>query len=102
MPLAQRILSTTTLGLLLCTLAVFGSLPAQAGHSGGLHIDDASWDGATLTADGGADKPKRGGGPVEIFDADPARHSGWPICPTAVTGRLAAPPVLIAYMQHRI
>jgi PKD repeat protein len=30
MPLPQRILSTTVLGLLLCTLAVFGSQPAQA------------------------------------------------------------------------
>jgi PKD repeat protein len=30
MPLPQRILSTTVLGLLLCTLAVFGSQPVQA------------------------------------------------------------------------
>ena len=33
MPLAQRILSTTTLGLLLCTLAVFGVQPVQAAAS---------------------------------------------------------------------
>ncbi|MDH3986866.1 MAG: PKD domain-containing protein, partial [Gammaproteobacteria bacterium] len=66
MPLAQRILSTTTLGLLLCTLAVFGMQPVQAA----VQIDAASWDGAELTADGGADKPKRGGGLVEVFDAD--------------------------------
>ena len=65
MPLAQRILSTTTLGLLLCTLAVFGVQPVQAA----VQINAASWDGNTLTADGSADKPKRGGGPVEIFDA---------------------------------
>ena len=69
MPLAQRILSTTTLGLLLCTLAVFGIQPVQAGHSGGLHIDTASWDGTTLIATGGADKPKRGGEAVFITDA---------------------------------
>lgn len=42
---------------------------AYAGHSGGIHIDTASWDGTTLTATGGADKPKRGGGDVEISDA---------------------------------
>lgn len=42
---------------------------ALAGHGGNLHIDAANWDGSTLTANGGADKPKRGGGPVEVFDA---------------------------------
>ena len=66
MHFAQRILSTTVLGLLLCTLAVFGAQSAQAAVS----ISAASWDGSTLTSNGSADKPKRGGGPVEIFDAN--------------------------------
>ena len=56
MPLAQRILSTTTLGLLLCTLAVFGVQPVQAGHGKQLSISEASWDGNTLTVAGGGEK----------------------------------------------
>jgi len=66
MHFAQRIFPTTVLGLLLCTLAIFGAQSAQAAVS----ISAASWDGTTLSANGTADKPKRGGGPVEIFDAD--------------------------------
>ncbi len=57
--------------LVACAGAMLALLagPVQAGHRGGLHIDAASWDGSALTANGGADKPRRGGGDVEIFDA---------------------------------
>jgi len=58
------------LALVACTgLLALIAAPVFAGHGGGLHIDAASWSGTTLTANGGADKPKRGGGPVELFDA---------------------------------
>ena len=60
MPLAQRILSTTVLGLLLCTLAVFGIQPAQAAKPTTLTITEASWNGTTLTIKG------KGAGGVEI------------------------------------
>ena len=47
------------LALVACTgLLALTAAPVLAGHGGGLHIDAASWDGATLTANGGADKPK--------------------------------------------
>ena len=52
------------------TVLVLSNGPALAGHGGGLHIDAASWDGTTLTASGGADKPKQGGGPVEVWNND--------------------------------
>ncbi|MDH5468973.1 MAG: hypothetical protein OEY45_00430 [Gammaproteobacteria bacterium] len=69
-PISPAKIARKARALLACAGAVLvltaGS--ALAGHGGGLHIDSASWDGSTLTADGGADKPKRGGGPVELFD----------------------------------
>ena len=60
------------LALFACTGAILALTagPVQAGHGGGLHIDDANWDGNTLTADGGADKPNKGGGPVEVWNDD--------------------------------
>ena len=68
--LKQFLKNITSISAVSCTVVLLIATNAQAGHSGGLHIDDASWDGSTLTADGGADKPNKGGGPVEVFDAD--------------------------------
>jgi len=58
--------------ILLCLLFVEGTTilsEAQSAPQGGLHIDAAVWDGVQLTVDGGAVKPKLGGGPVQVFDA---------------------------------
>jgi len=52
MPFAQRIFSSTVLGLLLCTMAVFGMQPVQAAHNQPLSITEASFDGGTLTIKG--------------------------------------------------
>ena len=66
----QAVVLTACISILLLASNV------QAGHGGGLHIDAASWNGTTLTASGGADKPKRGGGSVGIFDADSSTSLG--------------------------
>ena len=78
MPFAQRIISSTVLGLLLCTLAVFGIQPVQAAKPppAGLAISAASWDGTTLSANGTAVNGKDGGGSVTIFDADTTTSLG--------------------------
>jgi len=55
----------TVLGLLLCTLVVFGIQPVQAAKPTTLSITEASWNGTTLTIKG-----KGTGG--EVIDANNA------------------------------
>ena len=51
--LKQFLKKMLALALPAACIIAFTFNTAYAGHSGGLHIDAASWDGTTLTATGG-------------------------------------------------
>ena len=69
--LKQFLKKTVVIGIPIACILTFALNTAYAAKGTGvIHVDAALWDGATLTADGSADKPKRGGGPVSLYDAD--------------------------------
>ena len=86
MPLAQRILSTTTLGLLLCTLAVVGMQPVQAAKPPPTPLscsispaDGSTGEGVAITFTGST----LGGKGGKTYDWDFSGGSGSPSSSTA-------------------